>query len=515
MSIVGESGTSNSAVVTVTPLVTISGSVRINGQPLPDSPYAHGSVELVDTGNVPRRIAHTDSSSNYTIATDGLSFGSYKENFQYSGAYPQLNSNTTNLPDEFLLRADNLPIQFAGNSVVQNLAFTTYRLTVHVTDAQGNPVSTQLDVGNVGDSHIPNDDGSGTFTVVSGYVHSSNRTGESGTSSFGLFPGATYNICISNGPIGNFCRTYSFTGDATITISPLPPAPTNLAAASPVQTPLLSWDAVAGATLYNVYRDGDFIGTSLTDSYADNNAPVGQRTYYVTAVNASGESQPSNSIEVTVLAPPPVEVAFGPMADSNVRGGQDNRNYGAGTFMRLQSSGTNRALVRFDQYAILAAVANKNILSAKLRLTITDNANNWGTAGRTIDVHRVLKTWAEGDGTENDRGTGLGTTWACATDNQISNQAKDCSGATEWEMAQPNNPATHPWLETPTATQLITNDQSGVVEFDVTTDIVAFLDNIFNYGWLVKKTNEGQNGQVSFGTKESAFTPQLIITYQP
>jgi hypothetical protein len=83
-------------------------------------------------------------------------------------------------------------------------------------------------------------------------------------------------------------------------------------------------------------------------------------------------------------------------------------------------------------------------------------------------------------------------------------------------MGQPNNPAVHPWIQSATATQTITNNQTGVMEFDVTTDISNFLNGTNqNYGWIIKKSNEGQNGQVSFGTKESTSVPQLVVTYQP
>ncbi len=83
-------------------------------------------------------------------------------------------------------------------------------------------------------------------------------------------------------------------------------------------------------------------------------------------------------------------------------------------------------------------------------------------------------------------------------------------------MGQPNNFPVHPWAQSASATQTITNSQSGVVEFDVTRDVAAFLNGTQpNYGWIIKKTDEGQNGQVSFGTKESTFSPQLIVTYQP
>lgn len=240
-------------------------------------------------------------------------------------------------------------------------------------------------------------------------------------------------------------------------------------------------------------------------------------TYTLTVtIRDTQDASSTKSATITVNSLQPVSTTFNASADTYVKSGNDNRNQGAGAFMRLQSSGDNRSLVKFDQSTMQAQIGNKQVLSAKLRVTITDNGNNWGTTGRPIDIHRLIVDWAEGNGTENDRGTGSGATWNCATDSFIQNQAKDCSGTTEWQMGQPNNPSVHPWVETATATQTITNNQTGVVEFDVTGDVSNFLNSTNqNYGWIIKKTQEGQNGQVSFGTKESSSGPQLVVTYQP
>ncbi len=213
--------------------------------------------------------------------------------------------------------------------------------------------------------------------------------------------------------------------------------------------------------------------------------------------------------------PTPVTATLDSSVDTYVRSGQDNRNVGGGEFMRIRADGDNRALVRFDQNVIQSAIGSGTVLSAKLRLTIVDNGDNWGTTGRTVDAHRLIADWTEGNGTENDRGTGPGATWSCAIDSLIQNQSKNCSAETEWEMGQPNNPSVHPWVQTPTNTQTITNNQTGIVEYDVTADVQSFLTGTENFGWILKKTNEGQNGLVSFGTKESTFVPQLIIKYQP
>src|SRR5262245_31451953 len=45
-------------------------------------------------------------------------------------------------------------------------------------------------------------------------------------------------------------------------------------------------------------------------------------------------------------------------ADTYVRSGAPNTNEGASTFMRLQASGDNRGLVRFDQSDIQSAVGS-------------------------------------------------------------------------------------------------------------------------------------------------------------
>ena len=78
------------------------------------------------------------------------------------------------------------------------------------------------------------------------------------------------------------------------------PAPTNLTIPSPTQNPVLSWTTSSGAASYNIYRNGSKIGSSMTASYADNTAPEGTDSYYVTAVNGSSESGPSNNVNVLV-----------------------------------------------------------------------------------------------------------------------------------------------------------------------------------------------------------------------
>jgi hypothetical protein len=247
--------------------------------------------------------------------------------------------------------------------------------------------------------------------------------------------------------------------------------------------------------LSHVYPDpGDY---TVTVAVTDNQALTGTETATVTV-------NPGEQV-----------VTFAASEDTFVRSGQKNSNAGDWQILRLQSSGNNRSLVRFDQAIMQDLIGSGTVLSATLRLTIVDNGDNWGASGRTIDAHRLLVNWAEGNDKETERGNGPGATWNCAVDSEIFNQVKNCSGSDEWEMDQPNNPSVHPWLATPSATQVISNGQSGTVDFDVTADVQAFMTGASsNFGWLLKKTNENQNGMVSFGSREN-ISPHLVVTFAP
>ena len=212
--------------------------------------------------------------------------------------------------------------------------------------------------------------------------------------------------------------------------------------------------------------------------------------------------------------PTPSITTLTPSTDSYIKQGSQNENEGASTFLRLQQSGYNRALLKFDESQIQTAVNSSSSFSAKLQLTITDNGNNWGTSGRSIELHRLTQNWIEGNGfiygnNPSDRGTGSGTTWNCATDSNIHNQASNCNGLTSWNMT---TSSLWPFVSIPTASTTINNNQSGIVEFDVTSDVQSFLSGSNqNYGWLIKKTDEGQSGRVEFGSRESANGAKLII----
>jgi fibronectin type 3 domain-containing protein len=91
----------------------------------------------------------------------------------------------------------------------------------------------------------------------------------------------------------------------------IPPAPTNLTAASGDQTAILSWQASLGATSYNVYRGTttggpySLVGSAPSSPFTDTGLTNGNPYFYVvTAVNPSGESGFSNEASATPQAAP-------------------------------------------------------------------------------------------------------------------------------------------------------------------------------------------------------------------
>ena len=194
---------------------------------------------------------------------------------------------------------------------------------------------------------------------------------------------------------------------------------------------------------------------------------------------------------------PARDTTLAPSGDTYIRQGSPNQNQGAELILRLQSSGENRALLRWDQQALVQAVGSGTVTAARLELTIADLGDNWSTAGRTIDLYRLTHDWTE-----------LGATWNCAVDSVPGNSRAECSGAAAWDM---DHSGSYPWVATPTATALLKNGQTGVVTFDVTADVLAWLGGQPNDGWILKKMVEGDPGNVDFGSRESAPGPQLVL----
>ncbi|MBI1817096.1 MAG: Ig-like domain-containing protein [Deltaproteobacteria bacterium] len=188
-------------------------------------------------------------------------------------------------------------------------------------------------------------------------------------------------------------------------------------------------------------------------------------------------------------------VTLAPVGDTYLRSGSANQNQGSDTILRVQQSGNNRALVRFDQAAIATAVGSGTVASATLELYVQTNANNWGTTGRSVDALRLTADWTE-----------LGATWNCRIDSNTGNSSADCSS--QWNGGS--------FATTATASKLHANTLTGWVQFDVTADVRAFLTGTLNYGWVIKKTDESQNGQVDYTSRQGTAgnAPRLVLVVE-
>lgn len=182
-------------------------------------------------------------------------------------------------------------------------------------------------------------------------------------------------------------------------------------------------------------------------------------------------------------------------ADSYLRSGNPNQNQGSEQLLRIQSSGQNRALVRMDPAALLAAVGGGYLVSARLELSIQTNTDNWGADGRTVEAHRIIADWSE-----------TGVTWNCGIDTVPGNSQPDC--ASLWEGGS--------FAEEPSDVLLHANGLTGWIGFEVTADVRDFLAGAANYGWLIKKTDEGQTGQVDYTSRQgtAGAAPRLVLVIE-
>jgi hypothetical protein len=204
-------------------------------------------------------------------------------------------------------------------------------------------------------------------------------------------------------------------------------------------------------------------------------------------------------LAVALLAPAAVHAAtatLSPTGDTYLRASAPNQNQGGLFTLRVQETGDNRTLVRFDQAAIVSALGGGTLVSASLELYVEINDNNWGT-GRTVDAHRLTADWTE-----------LGATWNCPIDTNTGNGSPDCP--MQWVGGTFNGTATASILQTNSIV-------SQYIAYNVTADVALFLAATPNYGWLVKKTNETQNGAVEYTSREGAIPqrPRLVLNFNP
>jgi len=103
----------------------------------------------------------------------------------------------------------------------------------------------------------------------------------------------------------------SATGRKEITIAAVkPPTPTGFTITSQSTAGIvLGWQAAAGASSYNIYRDSSPIGSASGMTFTDNTATPGVTcSYSITAVNSAGESAMSDAVSAMIPLSAPMGV---------------------------------------------------------------------------------------------------------------------------------------------------------------------------------------------------------------
>jgi 3D (Asp-Asp-Asp) domain-containing protein len=221
---------------------------------------------------------------------------------------------------------------------------------------------------------------------------------------------------------------------------------------------------------------------------------AGNHTVQALLRDRAGNAAQASAAFQLLLGPGPHVVTLQTVGDTDLRGGEADRNFGADPVLRVRESGPNRSLVQFDASSLTSTLAGATLVSASLELHIGLNGRNWGKAGRPVEAHRLTGTWTE-----------LGATWDCPNDSNTTNRESDC--ATPWAGGS--------FAPAPTASVLHTRDLAGWVTFDVTADVAAFAAGGPDFGWLLKKADETQSGRVDYDSREGAAgeAPRLVLVF--
>lgn len=267
---------------------------------------------------------------------------------------------------------------------------------------------------------------------------------------------------------------------------PFVAAPSSVATIKDGQTGIVEWDVTADVRAY-VAGSAQNFGWIIkkADETKTGRADFGSR-----------ESSQVPQLVIETGAPPPSPTPI--VYDTYIREGSPNQSAGSEVSIQVSNLTNHRSLVAFNQQVIAATVGTGTVTAAKLRLEIIYNANNWGSTGRDVAVHRMTKAWPE-----------LNATWNCANDSNTQNNSADCTGTNAWSMS---NPAQWPFTTTPSSVVVQKDGKIGVVEWDVTNDVKAFMQGTANYGWVIKKVDEAKSGFVRYFSHEGAIAPQLVLT---
>jgi hypothetical protein len=204
-------------------------------------------------------------------------------------------------------------------------------------------------------------------------------------------PAGTYSLVVT--AVGNPSAPQTFTYAPTA-------APTGLAGTAGNAQAVLSWNAVSGATAYNVKR----LTTNVTPYYATvatvpgtsctNTGLVNQYDYsfVVSAVSAGGQSANSSALMLTPSGPPPVPTGVTAASDTFARIYLAwNASYGATSY------DVRRSTVHGGPYTSLAVSANpfyidSGLVNGATYYYVISALSAEGTSSNSVEVSATVQT---------------------------------------------------------------------------------------------------------------------------
>lgn len=205
-----------------------------------------------------------------------------------------------------------------------------------------------------------------------------------------------------------------------------------------------------------------------------------------TGTLASGIARSLSREDVTVYQPPST-VVWQPgteLEDAFIWDGGANRSKNFGTSPILNISNDRNALIRFSLEALPPGA---RVTDAKLALYLEGGS---GVINGVLDLHAINRSWVEGIYNAVNPATGEGVTYS------------EYDGGNLWSTPGGDyDVAIIDSLILPAMT-------SGWYEWDVSSQIQAWLDGAPNYGFLLREGG-GDAGDINFVSSDNSATPEF------
>ncbi len=202
-------------------------------------------------------------------------------------------------------------------------------------------------------------------------------------------------------------------------------------------------------------------------------------------------------------------VVLRPVRDTRIMKAHPSANDGAAGLVWLKRSSHVRGLVGFDLSC--QAAATPNLDCAELEVSIY--AGSPRVDGSYFDAHKMLVPWIEGNQSFNEfkhggvklgpfGGNGVGTTWDCRTDPDLTNTHSDnCQVPNKWKGADDCGNGV-PCYNPSASTAVYADDDQTSLAWEVTPDVLGADGDT---SWLLKVQDETvKSGAVKFYTRDGA-----------